>query len=763
MKLLPNGNYQIVNSQTKEVKEVSAADLPKYGLQPPAPVTPAPQQPAPTTAPVNPGMSVDTAVQSAPPDQSLLGKIGQGALDVGKAIVNPVTRFGTGLGEAATKIPGIEVTQTPGNIHIGAAPSQFEQTQQEYRDTADRLTKQADEAAKKGDKAGAEKLYALAQDSLQKAGAGANTEIASNQTGMENVVKGGVGTAALLATPGGGGSLAKTVATGAIAGAGSGFGNSQTGNEVQDTLGGAILGGGTAGLLYGGGKLLAKLNASRIAGNTARTIEDAAASTGMNEKILNPQAQPGAWYAPKKEALIKAAEDMKLTGTADNMLTQIGQKADEANTQITALLQDAPPMDTNTLADNLVNRMERDTNFTPGDRAWETQFTKQTDRLAKLGDNPSPMEVYNLKSQLRGELNNTFEKLAKGNANLTPVEESKLALYYSLKDSIDTVSTEVRVINNQQHTMDDLAQGLVKSSKANRPAVFKVPVIGTEVKLPYTDQGAQVGMDSFNKAAAQKVQAAGGVASTVAGGVNQPIVRNALINHEVQANGQPSDGMGVDSAIQSPAATPPAGGTDTVPSNGTPSDKPKTLNAQGFTVEQLAQGYQNAMMAGDTKSATHLKSMYDMEVAYQKTQKSGAGSGLTTTAAGQLGELESSYKLADTLTGVVDTYKDKMGPFGGRVNAANPYDTNAQAFQSQMKLSAQVIGKALEGGVLRKEDELKYEKILPQIGDTPEVAKKKIENVKALLKQKYATMKTNFEGSSPDGLTPGMSVDQATQ
>jgi hypothetical protein len=287
--------------------------------------------------------------------------------------------------------------------------------------------------------------------------------------------------------------------------------------------------------------------------------------------------------------------------------------------------------------------------------------------------------------------------------------------------------------------------------------------IGTEVKLPYTDQGAQVGMDSFNKAAAQKVQAAGGVASTVAGGVNQPIVRNALINHEVQANGQPSDGMGVDSAIQSPAATPPAGGTDTVPSNGTPSDKPKTLNAQGFTVEQLAQGYQNAMMAGDTKSATHLKSMYDMEVAYQKTQKSGAGSGLTTTAAGQLGELESSYKLADTLTGVVDTYKDKMGPFGGRVNAANPYDTNAQAFQSQMKLSAQVIGKALEGGVLRKEDELKYEKILPQIGDTPEVAKKKIENVKALLKQKYATMKTNFEGSSPDGLTPGMSVDQATQ
>ena len=41
----------------------------------------------------------------------------------------------------------------------------------------------------------------------------------------------------------------------------------------------------------------------------------------------------------------------------------------------------------------------------------------------------------------------------------------------------------------------------------------------------------------------------------------------------------------------------------------------------------------------------------------------------------------------------------------------------------------QVIGKSLEGGVLRREDEYKYVKILPTIQDPPDVAKAKIHPV----------------------------------
>jgi hypothetical protein len=51
----------------------------------------------------------------------------------------------------------------------------------------------------------------------------------------------------------------------------------------------------------------------------------------------------------------------------------------------------------------------------------------------------------------------------------------------------------------------------------------------------------------------------------------------------------------------------------------------------------------------------------------------------------------------------------------------------------------QVIGKALEGGVLRKEDEEKYKTILPVIGDSKAVALKKIEGLETALTQRRST------------------------
>lgn len=51
----------------------------------------------------------------------------------------------------------------------------------------------------------------------------------------------------------------------------------------------------------------------------------------------------------------------------------------------------------------------------------------------------------------------------------------------------------------------------------------------------------------------------------------------------------------------------------------------------------------------------------------------------------------------------------------------------------------QVIGKALEEGVLRKEDEIKYEKILPKISDSPQLVKSKIESLDTSLRQRKST------------------------
>jgi hypothetical protein len=85
-----------------------------------------------------------------------------------------------------------------------------------------------------------------------------------------------------------------------------------------------------------------------------------------------------------------------------------------------------------------------------------------------------------------------------------------------------------------------------------------------------------------------------------------------------------------------------------------------------------------------------------------------------------------------------------FGPVVGRVRSWNPYDQTAQTMQSKLKTAKQSIGKFLEGGVLRKEDEAKYDAILPAGGDTPEVARQKAINVNALIQAKKAANMESF-------------------
>lgn len=79
------------------------------------------------------------------------------------------------------------------------------------------------------------------------------------------------------------------------------------------------------------------------------------------------------------------------------------------------------------------------------------------------------------------------------------------------------------------------------------------------------------------------------------------------------------------------------------------------------------------------------------------------------------------------------------GPITGRLRTANPFDTEAQSLQAEVDRVRQVVGKALEGGVLRKEDEVKYAKILPTTKDTKEVAANKLRELKTKLNQDLQT------------------------
>lgn len=90
-------------------------------------------------------------------------------------------------------------------------------------------------------------------------------------------------------------------------------------------------------------------------------------------------------------------------------------------------------------------------------------------------------------------------------------------------------------------------------------------------------------------------------------------------------------------------------------------------------------------------------------------------------------------------------------PFLGGLRSLNPLDTEAKSLRAEIDRVKQVVGKALEGGVLRKEDEEKYARILPTIDDTDEVARRKIEAIRGDLQNKLNTFYANqqqFSGGS---------------
>jgi hypothetical protein len=90
----------------------------------------------------------------------------------------------------------------------------------------------------------------------------------------------------------------------------------------------------------------------------------------------------------------------------------------------------------------------------------------------------------------------------------------------------------------------------------------------------------------------------------------------------------------------------------------------------------------------------------------------------------------------EKISTVIDSNSGIMGPVEGRARSINPYDTRAQVFNAEVKAAAQQFGRFMEGGVLRKEDEAKYEKMFPSISDTPDAAKGKLQVVAEQLKRK---------------------------
>lgn len=117
--------------------------------------------------------------------------------------------------------------------------------------------------------------------------------------------------------------------------------------------------------------------------------------------------------------------------------------------------------------------------------------------------------------------------------------------------------------------------------------------------------------------------------------------------------------------------------------------------------------------------------------------------------------------ISDLQTGIdnLGSLEDRLmsssanNPVVGALRSAIPFDTEANSLRAEIDRVKQVVGKALEGGVLRKEDEIKYARILPTINDTDAVARRKVQAIRADLTNKLQTYMQNqamYSGGGTD-------------
>jgi len=126
------------------------------------------------------------------------------------------------------------------------------------------------------------------------------------------------------------------------------------------------------------------------------------------------------------------------------------------------------------------------------------------------------------------------------------------------------------------------------------------------------------------------------------------------------------------------------------------------------------------------------KQAQDFSLEFVKASKQASGRQLSVK---DVLLIQQGSQIPRTLDFVEDTILgsgDIFGPVTGLL-AISPFATKTKTIQADLKASMQQFGRYMEAGVLRKEDEIKYEKMFPQVTDTQDLAINKLAVVRRLL------------------------------
>ena len=150
---------------------------------------------------------------------------------------------------------------------------------------------------------------------------------------------------------------------------------------------------------------------------------------------------------------------------------------------------------------------------------------------------------------------------------------------------------------------------------------------------------------------------------------------------------------------------------------------------------------------------------YPEEVEKQRTRMQATRSAndrpVTSGDAGRIADFDTALNDLSALStaipaGTTGTWAKVGAKLPNFVTNATGIGSEAKQKQAVIDRVKQVIGKTLEGGVLRKEDEIKYEKILPTIYDNDDLVKSKLQGLTEAIKKRKTTFIDTLSDSGYD-------------
>lgn len=219
-------------------------------------------------------------------------------------------------------------------------------------------------------------------------------------------------------------------------------------------------------------------------------------SSRFRRETLNPQVDASPFLAEEVAMLQKVQKDLGLKGSAQMQLEQLPAAFKKSDTQIRTLLKEAPAPKKGTLTSQLQKEIT-DANYGLEDRLFSKAVETEIKILEKLEGKPVSA-LYEQMGKYRQLLKSARRKQDAG-TTLLPKEEARLAAFNALKETIDTVSPEVKVLNTLQNQMYQLSEGLKKSSEKQGIGVGPLRLPGEETQLiregaaTVLDKASQVG------------------------------------------------------------------------------------------------------------------------------------------------------------------------------------------------------------------------------------------------------------------------------